>query len=79
MQGKNLQAYCRTSKLFNAADGKIGRKAPRFALCEQALGNACAAGPVVGGEADNDGPNEPKPIAVPGLLPDDGITALIEK
>ena len=32
MQGKNLRAYCRASKIFNAADGKIGRKGPRFAL-----------------------------------------------
>ena len=37
MHGEKLQAYCRTSKLFNAADGKSGRKGPRFALCEQAL------------------------------------------
>ena len=37
MQGKNLQAYCRTSKIFNAAAGKICRKDVCLGLCEQAL------------------------------------------
>ena len=37
---KNLQAYCRTSKIFNVADRKIGRKAERFSLCQQTL-RAC--------------------------------------
>ena len=37
MQGKNLQAYCRTSKIFNAAVGKICRKDVCLGLCEQAL------------------------------------------
>ncbi len=32
-----MQAYWRTAKIFNAADGKIDRKGPRFAPCEQTL------------------------------------------
>ena len=36
LQGKNLQAHWRASKIFNAADGKICRKDVCLALCEQA-------------------------------------------
>ena len=39
MQGKNLQACWRTSKIFNAADGKICRKDVRLGLWEQPLSN----------------------------------------